>query len=348
MHAPVLIASSMKRVGERARLCRRAPLAVLTTVAVSACGSPDGAESRRSSDSISLEAADSAGDSANEGAARQLPADAATPARPSSSPETVDSGGGSTNTGPALRLPPDTPAPSARVAIDNPPIWIEGGTFVMGTDESYPTWAPAHEVTLSSFWIQQHEVTNAEFRRFRPNHRSVDGPDDLPVEYVQWQEAMAYAAWLGGSLPTEAQWEYAARGKEGRTYPWGEATPTCALARHFDCLPRGAIPVMSHPGGATPDGVYDLAGNVAEWVLDRYGSYRPEPVRDPVGPDTGDRRVLRGGGWQMDTTYLRGLVRNSRPEQNAPAVVDEMGGIGFRVVWSGEAGPDSIPSSRPR
>jgi len=290
---------------------RWAPFVAVGTAAISACGSPDGGEGRPASDTIPIEASDPQMDSASER--------------------------------PVLRDGPTPTLPSSRVAIDNTPVWVEGGTFLMGSDESHPPMAPAHEVTVSSFWIQEHEVTNAEFRRFRPNHPSVDDPDDLPVQYVQWDEAVAYAASLGGSLPTEAQWEYAARGQGGRPYPWGDTNPTCALARYFDCRPRGAVFVMSLPAGATPDGVYDLAGNVAEWVMDRYGPYQAGPVRDPDGPDTGDRRVLRGGGWQTDSTYLSGIARTSWPQQNPADVVNEMAGIGFRVVWSGELERDSIP-----
>ncbi len=225
--------------------------------------------------------------------------------------------------------------------VGNEPVWLEGGTFTMGTDSSYPALGPAHRVTVAGFWIQQHEVTNAEFRRFRPEHPSADGPDDHPVEYVQWADAVAYAAWVGGALPTEAQWEYAARGTEGRAYPWGDAAPTCALAWYFECRPRGTVSVMSLPDGATPSGVYDLGGNVAEWVADRYGRYGGDPTTDPVGPDTGDRRVLRGGGWLHDSTYLKGVTRTSWAEYNAPEMVPEMASIGFRVAWSDGQRPDT-------
>ena len=228
--------------------------------------------------------------------------DGSEPPGEATSPEAGDSSRAVETRPPPLDTsrPPTLPT---RAAAGNRPVWLEGGTFTMGTDDSYPARGPAHQVTVSGFWIQQHEVTNAEFRRFRPDHRSVDGPDDHPVEYVQWSDAMAYADWLGGGLPSEAQWEYAARGPEGRAYPWGESRPGCALAWYADCRPRGTLPVMSLPDGATPDGIYDLGGNVAEWVSDRYGPHDAAPVSDPVGPPVGDRRVLRGGGWQVDSTY---------------------------------------------
>lgn len=227
----------------------------------------------------------------------------------------------------------------------NRPIWIEGGTFMMGQDNSYATRAPAHEVTVTSFWLQEHEVTNAEFRRFDPTHRAAAGPDRHPVVYVQWREAMAYAESLGGSLPTEAQWEYAARGRGGRTYPWGEASPTCELAHYANCEPHGTVPVMSLPAGATPEGIHDLAGNVMEWVFDSDGTYGAGPAIDPTGPDvSGDRRVLRGGAWMLDTVYLTGAARNSRPELNSPETLQEMLYVGFRVAWPGDADPPPTPS----
>lgn len=245
---------------------------------------------------------------------------------------------------PAQSQPREAPDSSeSRQTPQNRPIWIEGGTFVMGQDSSYASLGPAHEVTVSSFWIQEHEVTNAEFRRFDPTHRSVSGPDSHPVVYVQWREAMAYAESLGGSLPTEAQWEYAARGKEGRTYPWGEASPTCELAHYADCEPRGTVPVMSLPAGATPDGIHNLAGNVVEWVFDRYGRYESRDAVDPAGPGVGERRVLRGGAWLFDTVYVAATARTSWPEVNRPEEVDEMPYIGFRVAWPGDTDPPPPP-----
>lgn len=235
--------------------------------------------------------------------------------------------------------------------VANRPIWIEGGTFSMGTDDGPDSWGPVHEVTVSSFWIQRHEVTNAEFLRFDSTHYSTGSADD-PVVYVQWGDALAYAGSLGGSLPTEAQWEFAARGREGRTYPWGEASPSCALAHYEGCEPRGTLPVMSLPAGATPEGIQDLAGNVAEWVLDRYGSYPAGPVTDPGGPEVSaeptERRVLRGGAWDLGPEYLPGFARTGWSQVTEGEAIAEMWIIGFRVAWPGDAGPDSPPTSEMR
>ena len=186
---------------------------------------------------------------------------------------------------------------------------------------------PQHRVTLSPFLIQEHEVTNEEYRRFDPSHGRF-APDKQPVVNVSWYEAIAYAAWLGGSLPTEAQWEFAARGQSGRTYPWGEEDPTCARA-NFDECKAGLRPVeVGHDQGKTPEGVYDLAGSVWEWCRDWYRPYPDQGQTDPLGPPTGSFRVKRGGSFDYDQMSVRGAYR----DRYGPEGRD--GGGGFRVVWS--------------
>ena len=178
-------------------------------------------------------------------------------------------------------VPPPSAAGDGKL---NARILIPGGSFQMGRTEGAgeSDERPQHRVTVSPFRIQEHEVTNEEYRRFLgvgpitflnekerdPNH-DYEAAGNLPVVNVSWHEAMAYAAWLGGSLPTEAQWEFAARGKEGRTYPWGEDTPSakCERANSGDCRPRGLKPVKTgREGGKTPEGVYDLIGNILRVV----------------------------------------------------------------------------------
>ena len=189
---------------------------------------------------------------------------------------------------------------------------------------------PQHWVTLSPFYMQEHEVTNAEYRRFDPNH-DADAPNDHPVVNVSWFDAMAYAQWLGGSLPTEAQWEFSARGKEGREYPWGNETLTPDRANYGGNV-RSTTRVKSYPKGATPEGIYDLAGNVWEWCRDWYGDYRGEEQTDPVGPDSGSFRVLRGGAFYNCPGHLRAAYRINYVPQN------RNDRIGFRVVWSAAGG----------
>jgi formylglycine-generating enzyme required for sulfatase activity len=210
-------------------------------------------------------------------------------------------------------------------------ILIEGGSFLMGSppDAGDPYERPQHRVTVSRFYIQEHEVTNAEYRRFDPNHDRL-APDDHPVVNVTWYEAAAYAAWIGGSLPTEAQWEFAARGADGRIYPWGNDDPTCARANFRGC---GAVvrPIGDgRAGGQTPEQVHDLAGNVWEWCRDWSVEYGAEQQTDPLGPPSGSARVVRGGSFFNLPYDLRGVNRY----RSAPDVRNVS--LGFRVVWSAE------------
>jgi formylglycine-generating enzyme required for sulfatase activity len=230
----------------------------------------------------------------------------------------------------------EQPPPEAIDGKLNARIRIPGGRFSMGEGKSrYP-------VTVSSFSIQEHEVTNVEYRRFLseknpdPNHDYEAAPD-LPVVNLTWHDAMAYAAWLGGSLPTEAQWELAARGTMGRTYPWGEQAPTreCDRANFNGCPPIGLKPIKTgREGGKTPEGVYDLAGNVWEWCRDWFARYPSSERTDPLGPANGSARVLRGGSFYSTPDLLRGAHRY----QFSPD--DRVDYIGFRVVWLAAGGRD--------
>ena len=209
---------------------------------------------------------------------------------------------------------------------------IAGGSFAMGSPASSGQYAekPQRTVTLAPFLMQEHEVTNGEYRRFAPSHNT-GAPDDLPAVAVSWYDAMAYAIWLGGSLPTEAQWEFAARGASGRTYPWGNEPPNCARANITRCVPSALKPVkVGREAGRTPAGVYDLVGNAFEWCRDWYaGDYRSAGRTDPVGPPTGSTRVLRGGSFNPDSRIVRAAARSF----NRPEVRNY--GYGFRVVWPG-------------
>jgi len=181
---------------------------------------------------------------------------------------------------------------------------------------------PAHRRTVEGFWIQEHEVTHEEFQRHDASHSFPAGQERHPVGNVTWREAMAYAASLGGSLPTESQWEFAARGTESRKYPWGDSEPTCERAQFGECAPRGTLEAMERPAGATPEGIHDLAGNVWEWVMPNWF----EPGRTPVNDES---RRLRGGSFEDDAFFLRASNRNNDFFSGFNRV-----NIGFRVAWA--------------
>jgi formylglycine-generating enzyme required for sulfatase activity len=211
----------------------------------------------------------------------------------------------------------------------NPRIAMPGGPFMMGSSEALriSDARPPHEVRLSPFLIQEHEVTIAEYRRFAPS--AGYGEATRPMLGLQWYDAMAYAAWVGGSLPTEAQWEMAARGPQGRMYPWGNESPDCTRATFRGC--RGEmLPVkQGRDRGRTPEGIYDLGGNAAEWVRDWYAVYSGAAASDPLGPPRGLEKVVRGGSAYSERQELRGFDRRSY------APHEQFGWIGFRVAWSG-------------
>jgi formylglycine-generating enzyme required for sulfatase activity len=226
--------------------------------------------------------------------------------------------------------------------IDQPPspeeeehfnrrVQIDAGTFMMGSPRGEgddDEW-PQHRVKLSAFRIQEHEVTNEEYRRFDPSHGR-GKPNLEPVTDVSWYDAMAYAFWVGGNLPTEAQWEFTARGANGREYPWSDKSdPTCNRAQFDRCQPSGRRAVKAgRELGKTAEGVYDLAGNVREWCRDVFDSYHEGEQTDPLGLPTGRLRVLRGGSFLFDRHSLRAASRDS----NYPG--PRRGYDGFRVVSS--------------
>lgn len=181
-------------------------------------------------------------------------------------------------------------------------VYIPAGEFLMGTSR-YRNEKPEHVVYLDAYWIDRYEVTNAQYRQcIEAGECSGDvedyPEDDYPAVYVTWYEAEAYCIWAGGRLPTEAEWEKAARGIKEQDYPWGDESPNCELANSAGCE-GNTMPVGSYPEGASPYGVMDMAGNVWEWVADWYKNdyYRRSPNSNPIGPVTGDCKVIRGGSW---------------------------------------------------
>ena len=203
-------------------------------------------------------------------------------------------------------------------------VLIPAGEFLMGADDGLPNVRPMRRVQLSSFWIDRHEVTNAQYRRcveagICSPPKTREAFDDSqrtnhPVTNVTWTQARVYCQWLGKRLPTEAEWEKAARGADGRRYPWGngeEAIKTWLKERDPRSGSNGPAPVGSVPETASPYGVDDLVGNVWEWVKDWYAEdfYMMAPSHDPQGPPRGSFRVLRGGDWSQSPLELRASYR---------------------------------------
>lgn len=211
-------------------------------------------------------------------------------------------------------------------------VFLEGGSFLMG-NHSVREEAPEFETFVEPFYIDANPVTNSQYERFlqatgHPQPKLWGIPDyrgaNQPVIGVTWQDAAAYAAWAGKNLPTEAQWEFAARGKENRKYPWGTQEPDAHRANYRDFLNMPSIVTM-HEEGKTPDNVYDLAGNVYEWTGDRYLPYDPahRQAAERTGPP---KHTVRGGSWHSAANELRCSARKGLfPESALPTV-------GFRCV----------------
>ena len=234
-------------------------------------------------------------------------------------------------------------------------VYVPAGEFLMGSSnadgEAGAQEKPQHPVYLDGYWIDRTEVTNAQYRKCveagacqEPgcwNNSDVNAPDQ-PVVCVSWDEAQAYAAWVGGRLPTEAEWEKAARGTDGRIYPWGNkfdgtrlnyCDRNCESAWKDTSADDGyalTAPVGSYPAGASPYGALDMVGNVSEWVADRYdaGYYARSPARNPQGPDSGDVRVSRGGAFYPEKWYVRCAARLGNPPDSRSNY------SGFRLVAS--------------
>jgi serine/threonine-protein kinase len=256
---------------------------------------------------------------------------------------------------------------------------------------TFPDQRPKHSVWVDAFLIDRTEVTVGMFRRFveATGYRTsaeregwgkpwTDGPkeaewplvpgadwlhpqgpgseaeDDHPVVQVSWEDAAAYCKWVGGRLPTEAEWEKAARGTDGRRFPWGNefngrflnyCDSRCPITRwrdsRYDDGYGRTAPVGSYPEGASPFGALDMAGNVWEWVYDWYDEdyYRDSPYRNPTGPTSGTDKAMRGGAWYdgEPQAWVNCVIRH----QNPPS--DRYEDVGFRCVIP--AGADSAGST---
>jgi formylglycine-generating enzyme required for sulfatase activity len=221
-------------------------------------------------------------------------------------------------------------------------VLIPAGPFTMGQDGGKPKNGPAHQVDLPAFEIDRFEVTNDEFAQFaeqagyltyaeqndKKSWRDVtEGKGSHPVVYVTWNDAVAYCEWAGKRLPTEAEWEKAARGDDGRAYPWGNEF-VAENGNFYEGGVRGTTAVGSYGAGASPYGVEDMAGNVREWVQDYFLAY-PGAAAD-ADPFFGEEnRVNRGGGWfdgeegEVVATYNRNA---------GPPDISANDDIGFRCA----------------
>lgn len=215
-------------------------------------------------------------------------------------------------------------------------VYVPAGDFLMGTSDAdielyqeifplreisrFDNERPQRTVFVDAFYIDQLEVTNQQFKQFitetsyEPKHY-LDYPPhnntDLPAIVLEWADAVAYAEWAGKRLPTEAEWEKAARGTDGRIWPWGNEWDATKLSGNDGTgLIDGyelTAPVGQFPQGASPYGAFDMAGNLWEWVSDWYDEdyYQTAPHINPSGPETGDGHVLKGGGWAENLDFTR-------------------------------------------
>lgn len=240
------------------------------------------------------------------------------------------------------------PSPAPAASATPARVHVPAGDFLMGSAASDPNAyageSPLHQVYLKDFWIDRTEVTNARYARCvqaaacQPPVRTTSytrdayygNPEyaDYPVIFVTWDDAAAYCQWAGGRLPTEAQWEKTARGADGRPYPWGAIAPDRNLL-NFNVQVGDTTQVGRYPAGASPYGALDMLGNVWEWVADWYDPdyYGQSPQQDPLGPDHGMGRVMKGGSWNVTPQTARAAVRGRRTPDYA------YDNVGFRCVY---------------
>lgn len=255
--------------------------------------------------------------------------------------------------------------PTLRISpLDGMPlIYVPAGTVRMGGLDIHADdrdELPAHSVSVDAFWIDQLEVTNAMYMLCvqaqgctppldwasdrRPTYFNDEDYKDYPVVHVTWEQAQDYCIWADRRLPTEAEWERAARGDDFRTYPWGDEPPSVQYA-HFSQPYGDTSRVGSYAVGASPFGALDMAGNVWEWVADFYSPqyYNDSPGNNPRGPQTSTTylRVIRGGSFQDESFNIRVSKRGSELGTNPSAPFDapdrdgrHSSKIGFRCVSS--------------
>jgi len=222
-------------------------------------------------------------------------------------------------------------------------VYVPAGKFWRGSEDGSGDEKPMTEIYLDAFYIDTFEVTVSQYKECvdagdcgspYPENRYCNslnepGYEDHPINCVSWYNAEEYCEFVGKRLPTEAQWEKAARGTDGRKYPWGYETPDCTYV-NFDnknCVGE-TTPVGNYPKGVSPYGAYDMAGNVWEWCADWYDSnyYSKAPSSNPAGPSSGLYRVLRSGGWTSGASFMRTSFRDG----NFPTITYSI--VGFRCA----------------
>ena len=237
-----------------------------------------------------------------------------------------------------------------------PMVKIPSGSFIRGSHENAgrADERPRRTIHVDTFLIDKHEVTNAQYLNFiaatghkEPLNVYGDGSlfqvkdvARLPVVQVTWHDAADYCQWVGKRLPSEAEWEKAARGPDGRRYPWGDEAPSSQRV-NFNrewIATRTLRPVGALPGGASPYGVHEMAGNVREWVQDWYDQdyYRVAPDRNPKGPKTGLLKVIRGGSWHSFEPDIRTAARGKG------GFALKTHGIGFRCAGDVDAAAQPV------
>ena len=266
----------------------------------------------------------------------------------------------SPDAGKAPAHPPIDPASLVAFASDTFSEGFDGGVQGANGSNWWVNEMPSHAVTLGAFQIETSEVTTARYATFlkqaggighwapsmaiavgatTQDFAPVAGTASFAMHDVTWFDARAFCLWMGGDLPTEAQWEYAAKRTDvTRIYPWGTTSPTCALANFFNgdvACAFGPDDAGALSDGDTADGVHDMAGNVAEWTFDAYDAYPSDPQTDPAGPDAAVfgagsgtvLRVVRGGGYRDIALSLRTTNR-----YGADAALRSKG-VGFRCAY---------------
>ena len=225
-------------------------------------------------------------------------------------------------------------------------VYVPPGPFTMGHDKGGDSEGPAHTVDLDGYYIDKYEVSWRKWKAsglpYNPwpdGRKGIVYPPDWglrdahPVVHVTWHDAREYAAWAGKRLPTEAEWEKAARGTDGREFPWGNDLPTIKHAMYEDhpLSLTSTAPVNCCVDGASPYGAVNMAGNVWEWCEDSYlpSFYAKSPAKNPVNLGKSNEKILRGGAFQLDSYFLRTYRRYWLQD------IDRISDMGFRTVVSG-------------